>query len=91
MSRRRFNTGARRCRGCRCNIRVVISQRTALRIAAVAFTLLLLLHLDFWRPQRPHLWFGWLPEELAFRIGTILLAWLLMLWICARVWREEQE
>ena len=72
-------------------IAIVISRPLSLRVAAVAFTLLLLLHMDFWRPQRPHLWFGWLPEELAFRIGTIVLAWLLMLWICSRVWLEEEE
>ena len=69
----------------------MIARRPAIAVASIFFAVLLLLHLDFWRPQRPHLWFGWLPEELAVRIGAILLSWLLMLWVCSRVWVEEEE
>jgi len=66
-------------------------RRTAVWIATLVSLLLVALHLDFWRPQRPRLLFGWLPEELAWRVGWPLLAWGLMLFICARVWREEPD
>lgn len=55
----------------------------------VGFLLLLILHLDFWRPQRLVLYFGWLPEEMAYRLLWMLLAWLYLLYFTARVWREE--
>ena len=38
-------------------------------IGWVGFAVLLALHLDFWRPQRATLYFGWCPEELAWRLG----------------------
>lgn len=68
-----------------------MSRTVAFRVAAIGFLVLLALHLDFWRPQSARLLFGWLPEELAYRIGTILLAWIYILWICSRVWREESD
>ena len=40
---------------------------------------LVLLHLDFWRPQRAILYFGWLPEEMAYRLVWVFLAWLYLL------------
>ncbi len=54
------------------------------------FLLLLALHLDFWRTQRPELLLGWIPEELAYRLGWIVLAWLYLLFVCARLWGEER-
>ena len=59
------------------------------RIAAAGFLVLVLLHFDFWRPQSARLLFGWLPEELAYRIVYIVLAWIYVVWICGWVWREE--
>ena len=68
-----------------------MSRSTARRISTIGFVALVLLHLDFWRPQRSRLLFGWLPEELAYRVGFILLAWLFMLFVCSRVWREPAD
>jgi hypothetical protein len=68
-----------------------MTRRTALWIATLGSLVLVLLHLDFWRPQRARLYFGWLPEELAWRVAWLLLAWALMLFVCARVWREESD
>ena len=65
--------------------------RPTVWIAVFGFLLLVALHLDFWRPQRLVFHLGWLPEELAYRIVYLLLAWLYMLWICGLVWREEGE
>ncbi len=64
----------------------MIGTRAANRIATVGFVLLALLHLDFWRPQRAELLFGWLPEELAYRVAYILLAWCYILWVCRFLW-----
>jgi hypothetical protein len=49
------------------------------------------LHLDVWRTQRPRLYLGWLPEELFYRLAWILLAWVYLLFLCARLWPEEAE
>jgi hypothetical protein len=54
------------------------------------FCVLLLLHLDFWRPQRVVLHFGWVPEELLYRVSWMVLAWIYLLYVCARHWREER-
>lgn len=59
-------------------------------IAWAGLLLLLALHLDFWRPQVARTYFGWMPEELLYRLGWMLLAWLYLLFFCARVWREEE-
>ena len=64
-------------------------KRSDVILAWSGFALLLILHLDFWRPQVARLHFGWLPEELAWRLGWMLLAWLYLVWFCARVWRDE--
>jgi hypothetical protein len=68
-----------------------MSRRAPSRIAACAFVVLALLHLDFWRPQRAELLFGWLPEELAYRLAYCALAWSFMLFVCSKVWREEPD
>lgn len=59
-------------------------------VAWFGFFALLVLHLDFWRPQRPVIWFGWIPEELAYRFLWLLLAWLYLFFFTAKVWREEE-
>ncbi len=68
-----------------------MGRRATLLLAWGGFLVLLVLHLDFWRPQRPVLLLGWIPEELAYRFGWIALAWLYLCFVCARVWREEDE
>ncbi len=50
---------------------------------------LVVLHLDFWRPQRDVVHLGWIPEELAWRLAWMALATVYLWWFCARVWREE--
>jgi hypothetical protein len=63
----------------------------ARRVAAwIGFLVLLALHLDFWRPQRVRLWAGWLPEELAWRLGWMALAWAYLLFVCSRDARAER-
>ncbi len=58
-------------------------------LAWVGFLLLLVLHLDSWRAQRDVIYFGWMPEELAYRLAWMVLAWAYLLWFCSRVWRDE--
>ena len=50
--------------------------------------ILLALHLDFWRPPRTALYFGWLPAELAYRLLWMLLATVYLHYFCRRVWRS---
>lgn len=59
------------------------------QLAWVGALVLLILHLDFWRPQRAVLRFGWLPEELLWRLGWMGLASLYVLWFAGTVWREQ--
>ncbi len=60
-------------------------------VALVTAALLLLLHLDFWREQRPVIYFDWLPEEIAYRLCWMMLAWAYMLFFCRYVWREDDS
>lgn len=70
--------------------RYVSKVRSVQFLPAVAgLALLVALHLDFWREQRPVLYFGWLPEEMAWRLLWIFAAWLYLLYFTTRVWREE--
>lgn len=46
---------------------------------------LLVLHLDFWRPQRVVLYLGWIPEEIVYRLAWVLLAWVYLLFLCRRL------
>jgi len=66
-----------------------VRRSVAVSLAWVGGVLLLAGHLDFWRPQRAVLHFGWLPEELAWRLAWMFFAWLWLLFVCARVWRDE--
>lgn len=66
-------------------------RRVHLFVAWVGFVALVLLHLDFWRPSRPVLYFGWLPEEMAYRLVWMGLASLYLLHYCAFVWPEDEE
>ena len=60
------------------------------RLAWLALLGLVVLHLDFWRPQRVVLYAGWIPEELLYRLAWMLLAWLWLVWFCGRIWRTEE-
>lgn len=51
--------------------------------------LLVALHLDWWRPQRPELYFGWLPEDLVYRLGWMLLAGIYLVFFTYRVWGHD--
>ena len=68
-----------------------MSSKASRWIAAAAAIVLVLLHLDFWRVQRPVLYFDWLPEEVAYRLLWMLLAWVYMLFFCTFVWREDDS
>ena len=65
--------------------------RTTRIVAWVWFLALVVLHLDFWRPQRPDLWFGWLPEDMAYRLAWMVGAFFFLLFFTYRVWNEEGE
>jgi hypothetical protein len=58
-------------------------------LATVLGLALLLAHLDFWRAQRERIWLGWIPEELLYRLVWMGLAFVYLVWFCARIWREE--
>jgi hypothetical protein len=66
-----------------------VNRRTANALAWVGALALVALHLDFWRPQRVVLYFGWLPEELAYRLAWMGLAALYLVFVCRFVWRED--
>ena len=68
-----------------------MKRNRALWIAWIGGVGLVALHLDFWRPQRAELLFGWLPVELAYRVGFLILAWGYMLFVCSRVWTEASD
>lgn len=50
---------------------------------------LVVLHHDFWRERGTELVLGWLPQELAYRLGWMALAALYLVWFCRFVWVEE--
>lgn len=55
------------------------------------FLLLIVFHLDFWRPQRPVLYFGWLPEDMAYRLVWMLFAWLYLIYFTTWVWGPRED
>lgn len=68
------------------------------RIAWVLAILLVALHLGFWdawdawRPDRPgQVRLGWIPDELAWRLAWMALAFAYLLWFCGAVWRIEES
>jgi hypothetical protein len=67
-----------------------VSARAHRIIAWGGFLGLLALHLDFWRAQRVTIWFGWLPEELLYRLAWMLLAWGYLLYVCRYHWRTDE-
>ncbi|MCH9648627.1 MAG: hypothetical protein K0U98_10335 [Deltaproteobacteria bacterium] len=51
------------------------------------FVLLMLLHVDFWRSQRAVLHFGWLPEDVLYRLLWMVLAWGYLVFFTKWVWK----
>lgn len=68
-----------------------MSHRTHVAISVAWALGLLATHLDFWRPQRAVLWWGWLPEELFWRLGWMALAFLFVVHFTRCVWTAPEE
>ena len=68
-----------------------MSRRATVSLAWIGFLVLVVLHVDSWRPQRSEVYLGWIPEELLYRFIWIGLAWLYLLFICARVWEDDGD
>ena len=60
-------------------------------LAWLGASILLVLHLDFWRPQEARLVLGWIPEDLAYRLLWMLLATLYLFWFTARIWKRSSD
>ena len=65
--------------------------RGVIVLAWAGFLALVFLHLDFWRPQGETFRVGWIPDELGYRLVWVALAWLYLLFVCAFVWRSDEE
>lgn len=51
---------------------------------------LVVLHLDFWRGPRPGTVFGWLPEDMAYRLAWMAAAAIYLLYFTYRVWDGDE-
>lgn len=60
-------------------------------LAWLGFLALLVLHLDFWREQRPELWAGWIPEDLLYRLVWMAAATVYLWWFTAKVWEGSED
>lgn len=58
-------------------------------VGALGLVLLVGGYLDFWREPRARLYFGWLPEELAWRLGYVLACVLYLAFVTRVLWVEE--
>ena len=67
------------------------SARWSRRLAVAGLVGLLILHLDFWREQRPELVFGWLPEDVAYRLAWMGLAFVYLWFFTRNVWGEGED
>jgi hypothetical protein len=71
-----------------------VSRAAHRRIAWAGFVLLLVLHMDFWRPRSDVRLLGWLPEEVLWRLGWMGLAACYLAYLAWKVWPvggEEDE
>ncbi len=66
-----------------------MQRRIALGIAWFGFATLLALHIDYWRPQRVIVYGGVLPEEIGYRMLWMAGAWILLLFVCARLFEDR--
>ena len=65
-------------------------KKTAIMAMAwVGALVLLALHLHFWIDPGPELLLNWLPIDLAYRIGWLMLAWIYLMFFCRYVWEKE--
>ena len=60
-------------------------------LAIAGFLILLVLHLDFWGGDWSALAVGFMPGELVYRLGWVLLSWLYLLAFCRWVWEDDPE
>lgn len=60
-------------------------------LAWIGFLVLIATHLDFWREQRPVLWFGWLPEDILYRLVWMGFAAAYLWWFTSAVWQSDDE
>lgn len=67
-----------------------MSSRSAI-VAWLGLAVLVALHLDFWRAPSDARLFGWMPFELAWRLGWMALAALYLQFFCRRVWIERGD
>jgi len=65
--------------------------RAAGVVAAFGAVLLLALHLAPWRDPTESVRFGWVPDELLYRLVWMFAAWLYLLFFCRFVWRDRGE
>ncbi len=65
-------------------------RRVELAVAWIGAIVLFALHLDFWRGPRPELVFGFVPEELMYRVVWMLGAVAYLWFFTARVWRGDE-
>ena len=64
---------------------------TRTRITAwIGVSILLALHLDFWRERSTTLLGGSIPFELAWRVGWMVAAVIYLAWFCRVIWTEEE-
>jgi hypothetical protein len=64
--------------------------RRILPIPYVLVFALVVLHHDVWNRDRLEpLAFGWIPFDLAYHLAWMGAAWLVLLHLCAKVWKEE--
>jgi hypothetical protein len=68
-----------------------MKRRGSIVVAWLGLLVLVALHIDFWRPQRAVFHFGWIPEELLYRLAWVLLAWVYLLFVCSVVWTSSPE
>ncbi len=59
--------------------------------ALAGFFALTVLHLDFWSGGWTSISVGWVPGELVYRLGWIVLAWLYLILFCHFIWRDEGD
>jgi hypothetical protein len=69
-----------------------MSRRAERRLFWAVVAALVLAHLDPWGGTdiEPVL-FGWIPRDLAYPLGWVGLATAVTFWMCARIWRDDEE
>lgn len=56
-------------------------------VAMLGFVVLLVLHFDAWRTPSAAPWWGWLPDELGWRLLWMLGALGYLWWFTSRFWK----